>query len=195
MSSIYRKYFKTTALIWTGCFVLFFLVYVSVLSPQKETKKQIEKQLVEKKQMYDSALKAAQEKTKILLKEQIENLRNSLKDFVIGFEDSANLILDISRIANEKKVGSFSIKGEDAPRGSEIPNCKYISENCININFTADFNQFATLLNTLERHRPVVFVDEFKIIRSEQDDSGHLVDMDLAVFVRKRQDRATPNTI
>jgi hypothetical protein len=162
-----------------------------LLSPQKKTKRQIERQLVEKKQMYESALKATQEKTKIQLREQIEQLRNSLKDFVIGFEDSVNLTLDISQIAREKNIASPSIKGgtgKSNRSGSEMAGCTHISENYINISFTAGFNQFAGLLNALERHRPVIFVDKFKITRSEQDDSGHQVDMELAVFVRKRQD-------
>jgi len=191
MKSIYRKYLKTAALIWAGCFVLFFLAYMYALSPQEKTKKQTERQLAEQKQMYESALKAAQEKTKIQLNEQIERLRNSLKDFVIDFEDSANLTFDISQIANEKKVASFSIKDSKAKsnrrgKGSEIPGCEHISENYMSVSFAAaNFSQFATFLNALERHRPVVFVDKFKIARAEQDDSGHKVGMDLAVFVRK----------
>ena len=176
------------SLTWAGCFVLFFFIYLLVLAPQKQSEKQIERQLAEKEQMYESALKATREETKFRLNEQIEYFQNSLKDFVIDFEDSANLIFDISQIANDKGVASFSIKGKEVRGGSEIPNCNYIRENHISISFiTADFNQFATFLNALERYRPVVFIDKFKIIRSNQDGSGHQVNMDLAVFVRKQQ--------
>ena len=188
MKSIYRKYFTTVALIWTGCFVLLFFVYMLVLAPQKNTKKQVEEQLAEKEQIYNSAQKAQQEETKIRLNEQIERLRNSLKEFVIDFEDSANLIFDIRQIASEKEVASFSVRTKNDRAGSAIPNCNYICENHVEISFNADFNQFAALLNALERHQPVVFVDRFTITRSDRDDSGHEVDMKLAVFVRKRQD-------
>jgi hypothetical protein len=161
------------------------------LAPQKKSKKQIASRLAEKKQMYDAALEAAQEKTKVRLKKQIEQLQNSLKDFVIDFEDSANLTLDISQIAGERELASFSIKGtkgKTSRRGSEIAGCEHILENYITVSFTAAFNQFGAFLNALERHRPVLFVDKFKITRSEQDGSRHPVDMELAVFVRKRQD-------
>ena len=187
MKSIYRKYFTTAALIWAGCFVLFLLVYVFVLAPQRKSKKQIEKQLAERKQVYNSALKAAQEKTKIQLNEQIEHLRNGLKDFVIDFGDSANLTFDISQIASEKKVDSFSIRTGDDRGGQAIPECSYIRESHIDISFTGGFSQFATFLNALERHRPVVFVDKFAITRSDQGDSNHRVSMSLAIFVKKRQ--------
>ncbi len=190
MKPIYKKYLTKTALIWAGCFVLFFLVHLLVLAPQKKNRKQVERQLAEKKQMYDSVLKVTQKETRIQLNEQIERLRNRLKDFVIDYEDSANLTFDISQIANDKKVTSFSIKNKDKKnhRSSAAPDYNYISENHIDVSFTAGFNQFAALLNALERHRPVVFVDKFIITRSKQDNSARQVNMNLAVFIRKRQD-------
>jgi hypothetical protein len=158
------------------------------LVPQQKSKKQIEKKLSDKKQAYHRTVKATQEETKLKLNEEIEHLRNSLKEFVIDTEDSANLIFDISQIAGEKKVGSFSIRAKNKHRGADIPNCNYIREAQIDISFNAGFNQFTTLLSMLERHRPVVFVDEFTITRSERGDLGHPVDMDVSVFVRKRED-------
>ena len=188
MKLIYRKYIATLALVWAGCFVLFFFVYMIVLTPQKKAKTEVEKEIAEKKRIYNSALKASRQDTKIRLSQQLEHLKDGLKDFVVDFEDSTNLIFDISQIANEKKVGSFGIKAKDIRRGSTVPKCKYIYENHIDISFTAGFNQFATFLNALERNRPVLFVDEFKITRSDEDNSSHPVNMNLSVFVRKRQD-------
>ena len=37
MQSVYKKYITTSAIVWAACFVLFVLVYVFVLSPQRET--------------------------------------------------------------------------------------------------------------------------------------------------------------
>lgn len=184
----YRKHFTTVALVWAGSLILSLFAYMIVLAPQRKSKKQVENHLAETKQMYDSAIKSTQEETKIRLNEEIENLQDRLKDFVIEFEDSANLIFDISRIANEKKVDSFSIKTQEDYRGSTGVELKHLCENRINLSFAGSFNQFATFLNTLERHRPVVFVDNFKITRSKQGNSGHKVNMNLAVFMRKRQD-------
>jgi len=96
------------------------------------------------------------------------------------------LTFDISQIANEKKLDSFSIKGKDTSEKST--DFKYLSENRIDVSFAAAFNQFATFLNALERHWPVIFVDSFKITRSRRAEPDHKVNMNLAVFVRKRQD-------
>jgi hypothetical protein len=111
-----------------------------------------------------------------------------MNGLVINSEDTANLIFAISQIANAKRVSEFRIGPKKQHLGSKLSNCEYIGENCIGISFSSGFNQFATLLNALERHQPVVFVDGFEITRSDQGKSGHKVDMDLAVFVKRRQD-------
>jgi hypothetical protein len=184
---IYRKYLTTVALVWAACFMLFFFIYMLVLRPLKGSQKRMESRLTEKKQMYESALNAAQEETKIRLNEQIEHLRNRLEDFVIDFEGSANLTFDISQIATEKKLASFSIKGKGNNEVSAIPNCDHICESHIDISFTALFRQFATFLNALERHRPILFVDKIAV-RSGRSNSGPQVNMNLVVFIRKQKD-------
>lgn len=189
MKSVYRKYLTTTVLIWSGCFIFFLFVHMLVIAPQKNIKNDVERQLAEERQTYDSASKTTQGQMKLELSEQIERLRNDLRSFVIDSEDSAGLTFDISRIANEKKVSSFSIDTEYDPSGSEIPNCSYIRESRMDVSFTvADFSQFAGFLNALERHLPVVFVDELSLSYSDGEDSGHQVNMKLSVFVKKRQD-------
>jgi hypothetical protein len=188
MKSIYRKQLITAGLIWAGCFAAFVLAYMFLLAPQIKTKRQIERELAEQKQAYNRALERSQAKARIKLNEQIKHLENTLSEFAINSEDSANLIFAISQIANSKRVGEFRIGGKEKRRVSKTAKLKHISEDQIDINFTAGFNQFATLLNALERHRPVVFVDKFEITHSGRDNVGHEVDMNLAVYVTKRQD-------
>jgi hypothetical protein len=165
---IYRKYLIRTAIAWAACLVLFVLAYVFILGPQKSNRKRLESTLTEKKQQYEMAQEATQENTQIKLNEQIENLKNTLQNFVLDHEDSANLTFDIGRIANEEKVASFSIKNKDKKGLSEIPDCNSIGENHIDISFISGFDQFATFVNALERHQPVLFVNEFSISRSNK---------------------------
>lgn len=184
---IYKNYLSIAALIWAACFILFSFTYIILLRPQKNSQKLVEEKLAKKKQMYDSAVKATQEETKIRLNKQIEHLRNRLQDFVIDSENSANLTFDISQIADEQKLVSFSIKGKDNNQVSPIPNCNCIFESHIDVSFTAWFHQFATFLNALERHRPVLFVDKFTV-SSGRGDSGPQASINLVVLTRKQQD-------
>lgn len=187
-----KKYLITSGVIWAACFVIFLLAYMFIVRPQKNSKRLVESRLAEKQQIYKSALRAAQEETKVRLKEEIESLQNRLKDFVAEFEDSANLTFDLSQIAEEKKVASFGSKVK-SNRGitRNKDEYKYIHEDQINISFTGDWNQFATFLNTLERRRPVIFVDKFTIARAGQDDSVFRVNLNVTAFVRKQQDSET----
>jgi len=198
MRSIYRKHLRTTALIWAGCCALFLLIYITALAPQKESSKWLETLYLVKKQAYESAQVAARDETKSELNKQIERLQDRLRDFVIDLENSVDLTFDISQLAKEKEVTSFSIssvKGKDGRTDSEIPGCEHIGESFIKVSFNAGFNHFASLLNALERHRPVLFVDKCKITCPEQGGSNHSVNMELAVFVRKKTSGGTPNAI
>jgi Tfp pilus assembly protein PilO len=188
MDRIYSRYFKTAGSMWGGCLVLFVLAYVLMIGPQRKLRQQTEKELEAKQQMYHAVIKAAQEENRVKLNEQIEQLRSRLGEYVTSFEDSANLTFDIGEIANDKQVDSFRIKTADRRGSSGIADGEHIREEHLAVSFTAGFNQFATFLNALERHQPVVFVDKFTITRSKQDDSAHKVSMDLAFFVRKRQE-------
>jgi hypothetical protein len=189
MKAIFPKNLIKMALIWSGCFVLLFIMHMMLLSPQKSLKKKLGTQLAEKEQLYNSAFRMSQEETKVQLKNEIKELRDELGNFVIGFEDSTNLTFDISQIANERKVGSFSIKTTEDRGGSTLPDCEQLNKDDIEIRFTTDnFNQFATFLNALERHQPVIFVDKFTMSRNNQSDKEHKVNMNLSVFVKKRRD-------
>jgi Tfp pilus assembly protein PilO len=174
---------------WAACIVLFVLAYMFVLGPQKNSRRNLENRLAEKKQEYEMAQIAARDQTKARLNEEIERMRGTLKDFVVELEDSANLTFDIGQIANKQNVASFSIKNDDKQGVSDIPDCNCISESHIDIGFIAGFDQFATFVNALERHQPVLFVNEFSIARSNKDESTYQVTLDVAAFVKKQQDR------
>ena len=168
--------------------MLLFLTYILLLSPQIKSKKQIEMEFGQAKQTYDSTVTATNDEAKARLSEEIGNLQDRLKQFVIDYQDSANLTFDISQIASQMGVNSFSIKSRDSTGAPAMPNLNHISDKQIYVSFTAGFNQFASFLNAMERNRPVLFVDKFTITRADKNSSGHQVDMDLALFVRKRQD-------
>jgi len=174
---------------WAACLIVFLFVYMLVLAPQQERKKQINKKLADIKNEYHSVLTALKKEKQKQIEEQIVQYQNQLKDFALNAEDSDNLTFDISEIAREQKLDFFSITGKNNRGLSAIPNCKHIYENYLDISFIAGFNRFATFLNALERHHPVVFVDSFTVTPSRRRDvPGHQVNMTVAVFVKKLQD-------
>jgi len=186
---VYKNYFTVVALIWAGCFTVFFFGYLLFLAPQNSTKKELGNKLSDKKQRYESVTKVAEEENRIRAKKEIEGLQSRLKDFAVDFENSTNLTFDISKIAGERRVTAFSVKSRDTEAVSPMPNCKYICEGHVEISFTAGFNQSVAFLNALERHRPVLFVDSFMISRSRQDESSTKTaqaTLSVAVLIKKQ---------
>jgi len=186
MKSNIGKYIKVAALVWSGCFIVFLLVYILVLSPLNRRRTNIEIEFRKVKSNADAALLASQEQTKIRLNEQIEELNESLGNFVIEPGNTSNLTYQISGISNKIRLNAFKV----TPIGQNIPtfdDCKYISGQLYQVGFTASFNQFAEFLNALERYRPVIFIDTFSITRSREGKTNHTVDMQLAILVAKNE--------
>jgi Tfp pilus assembly protein PilO len=183
-----KKNLKISAVIWASCLVLFVLIYFLVLGPQSKTRERLESEYNEKQQDYEFAQNAAREETKNRLLEQIESLRNDLGVFATDIEDSAGLIFDISKIARDKNVGSLNVEKAKEGRVSDADLAKNISESSINISFVAGFSEFAAFLNALERHQPVLFVNEFELVQSNQNNSVYQVDIGVAALIKKQQD-------
>jgi hypothetical protein len=185
MKSIYSKYFKVGIIFWAACFIVLFFSYLIVLAPQESLRRVTESKLAETSRLAQSAREAAEERNKNKLLEQLSDSGNRLKDFVVEIENAANLTFDIGRISSEIRLNSFSSIFTGGEGTLKTDTYKHINTRQISVNFNSSFNKFAMFLNALERNRPVIFVDTFSITRSAEDDSGHKVDMKLAVLVGK----------
>ncbi|MGB2864697.1 MAG: hypothetical protein WBC05_15325 [Sedimentisphaerales bacterium] len=185
MKSIYRKYFKIGIIFWAVCFIGLLLSYLLVLAPQERTRRTTERKLADTKHLAQSAREAALEENKNLLLEQLSDSGKRLKDFVIEQENVANLTFDIGRIKSKVELNAFSSIFTGSEGTIKKDDYKHIIARQISVNFNSSFNKFAIFLNTLERSRPVFFIDTFSITRSGESDSGHKVDMKLAVLVGK----------
>lgn len=187
----HKKYLTKAAIIWAAGLVLLAVAYGMLLRPQRIDEKRLDKQLTEKEQLYESAQRAGRQATRTRLNGQIKQLRSRLRNFVSNFEESANLTFDVGQIASQEKVASFSVKGKEKHATSTVPDCNCIHESYMDISFISGFYQFATFVNALERHKPVLFVNEFTLTRSNQDKSVYEATLDVAALVKKPTDTAT----
>jgi hypothetical protein len=187
MKLIHKRYLKTISLTWGASLGLFLLAYVVVLGPQGRAKSSALRNLVEQEQAYKAARKATEEQAQERLKEQLRHLSDKIEDFVVAFDKSANLTFDISRMANEREIESFNIKNEGEIDISVNDENRTVFENSIEVTFSASFNQFASLLNALERYKPVVFVDSFNISPPDINSGKPQISMNLVCLVRKEK--------
>lgn len=183
-----REYILMMGLAWAACFVLFALAYFFVISPQLGVKARLARESAEKKQMCEVAINIAKEDSKKKLSDEVKGLKSKLSGYAVDSEESANLTLNIGRIAADKRVSSFAIKSVDQIMDAGQVESGYLQENYVEVTFKSGFNQFATFLNALERHQPVIFVNKFKVLRGGRDDKLNTVDMGISIFVRKQAD-------
>lgn len=191
--TVYRKYLAIAAIAWAACLLVFIAAYMVLLKPQADRKRHLDKKLVEKKQELKAAERAAEEQTKVELNAQIAALQGKLDAFVTDFENAADLKFDITQIAREKEVASLSVSsGKKATTlNKPVADSNSIEENPIDISFISGFNQFASFVNSLERHKPVILVHQFKLDRSNRNKSAYQVTLDVRALVRKQQETET----
>ena len=187
MKLVHRKYIKTTALIWLGCFVMLGFIYMLVLAPQKKLKKQAEETLAEQKHLHGQAVIATQPGTAVNNDKQIKSLMDTFSTFATDSENLPDITFEISQMAGKRQLNQPAIKTADNGRYCSIPSNLHIAESQISINFKSNFRCFAGFINELERHKPVIFVDNFSITRSPDGNSNHSVNMKMSVFVKQSQ--------
>lgn len=188
MIKSYKKHIKTMGLVWVVCLVVFVFIYYLFHKPQAAAIKTLEKQFEEKKDNYLAMLATSTEEAKSRLKQEVQAMQDKLRAYVTDGEGASTLIFDISQIANEHKVSSFSIKSKDGRGVTDIPQCANIAENNMDVSFVGNFNQFAKFLNTLERNNPLIFIDSFTVRKSNIENvTDNEVTMGLSVFVEKTQ--------
>ena len=178
----------TVAIVWLACFVLFAIFYMLVIRPQSRKRAAIENQLAEAKKLCSAAEETTQEKTCAELNRQIDKIRGKVKDFVVDEKDYADLTFAISKMASDKNVSEFSIRTQENRPDSANTGFSQIFEKHMSVSFSSGFNQFAGFLNALERYQPVIFVNDFRMTRSEDKPAGHKININLVVLVRKRSD-------
>ncbi len=184
-----KEYIKNTAMVWVGFLLLFVFIYAFTLKPQVKKKNALGQKLQQAKQDYENVVKMSDKDTRDKLAKEIEELREKMRGFVTDMDGSVNLTFDISRLAKSSNVSAFSIKSRNHKKLFDIPGCNVVGENRMEVDFRGDFRQFARLLNQLERHDPVVFVDKFSIMDDRTGEgASNRINMDLSVFVEKKQE-------
>jgi Tfp pilus assembly protein PilO len=183
-----NKYVLIMALVWGPCLVLAVLFYLFVLAPQMQRVVALEAELVDVRGLYSQATEAAKKENQVRLTEAVDEIHHRVSDFVLRLETAPDLAFEIANLANETQVGSFAMKPQGNGGSEPVVNCEWIGQKQIDVRFTSHYEQFATLLNALERHRPVLFVETFAIHHPLEEATRPQAEMQLAVLVEKPRD-------
>lgn len=182
-----NKYLLAVVTTWGPLIALAVMFHLVVLEPQMQRVAALEAELTDARRLYSQATEAAKKENQIHLTETVERLSDRVSDFVLRLETAPDLAFEIAELASVTEVEAFAMRPRDKNGPERLPDCDRIAERQLNISFAASFHQFAGLLNALERHRPVLFVETFAVKRPREKTARPEIDMQLAILVEKPQ--------
>lgn len=191
MKSIIKlsRYTLITAAVWVVSVLVLGGGYVLSYAPQQAMLLQVKNQCAESQMALESAQLAAQEKIKAKQQQQCEEAEQLIADFSARQDAVTELVFEIGRIAtNELGLYDFSSKSQKQKAYPTVGKSKLVSEGWLKVDFEATFNQFAQFLNQLERHNPVVFVEEVAFQRGTHQTRGHKISLELS-FLTQTEDK------
>jgi hypothetical protein len=173
-------YLACAACIAAGCVMI--SVGIFALGPQRKAIRDIEAIIQDMEAEVDNTRTNRQDSNSIFQRE-LSLARQTLSRFVVSSEQAADLAIDISKMAKQAGVQDLSSTSQMPDSYGTINECRHILEGRMQIKFKSSFSQFAKFINSLERYKPVIFVDTFKIKRAANVNEGHQVEMVLTFFV------------
>jgi len=152
--------------------VVLLLAYLLVLRPQRQTRDRLRSELAEVEKEYTLNRQPMYAQVRQGEEKGIDELSAQLSDFVFSKDDQGTLSLVISRIAEENGISSPVVRDRTvAVKGKKQ---EYILESQLFVQFESDFNRFARFVNSLERHSPIIFVDNFQLTQASDENSAKI---------------------
>ncbi len=144
--------------------------YQFLLKPEQDALAATTRKINEKERLYNIILDSTTQQAKQANISKVKDAQDRFRNFVTRPELISDMTLSMNRIASQLKLDLFSTKGKSEDSFEEIANSKILGVNEIGVTFTSSFNQFASFLTTLERHKPVMLIDTFSISREPKND-------------------------
>jgi Tfp pilus assembly protein PilO len=172
MKTFSRQYCTKICTVWCIFLVVLLLSYLFVLRPQRKTRDKVLSELAKVEQEYNLNKQSVYAQARNSLGNSVEELSEQLSDFVFSKDKQGTFSLEISRIAEENGISSPVVR--DRTAGVKGKKQEYILENRLFVQFESDFNRFARFLNSLERHNPIIFVDNFQLMEGSDENTAKI---------------------
>ena len=176
----YSRYIIATVAVWLVSVITLGGGYCFFYVPQAVELARITNQCTQSQTALEEAQLAAKDEVKAKQKQRYEDMSKLMSGFSTQQDAATELVFEIGRIANELRLWDFANKSDGKQNYSTVGKSKVISEAWLDVDFQADFEQFAEFINRLECHNPVVFVEEIAFKRGPKGDKGHKVSLQLS---------------
>ncbi|MBN1125857.1 MAG: hypothetical protein JXA82_12680 [Sedimentisphaerales bacterium] len=161
--------------------------YFLTMHPQKQKLDALKMQLSETNERLSEIRQARSPQTMQRLQDRLEGIRDRLSDFVVSLDSAATLNFQIGQLANELELQNLTSERKEGLSQNVLDGCKHLGEVWLELDFETNFPQFADFINLLERNRPIVFVEKFKIEHKAQNPKIKDVQLTLCFFIESKE--------
>lgn len=180
-----HRYLAIVAAAWVPSLAVAVAFCLLIVRPQVLRGRELSARLEEAKGQYAVAQAAAKKEDQVRMAEMVERLHRRVSDFTVALEAAPDLVLEIAKLASDTGVESFAMRPRSKQGLDALGGCEHIGAKRIDLSFNTPFRGFAGLLNALERHHPVLFVESFSIRHSRLQSAQPEVNMQIAVLIEK----------
>ena len=184
MKPFHKKFLVIWALAWGTSLPLLVTIHILLITPQKEKLEILNNELAEKEQQHNTAEIAHDTETRTQLSRETERLNKKLAEYVVEYDDLSKVNFSVKKLAYEAGLRNFDISLVNPELYQSIANCYRIGSMNVRLSFNSTFNELARFINTLERHKPIIFVEEFSVEQPSGTETELQMRMNFSTFVR-----------
>lgn len=186
MSREKKRYWMGVGAVWLVWLAVTGAGWLLVLTPQQAQYAQVHKKLKVGGDEVELARRASLETTRQHQTDALDQLEDEMARYAIDPVWQDRLVFEVSRVASELELSDYAGRIrrdlEKPLRDLKLP----VERVFLDVTFRGSFEGFARFMNSLERHRPVLFVENasFERLPDEKGDL-HKAELLLSILVQK----------
>lgn len=193
MKDFFKKISVRLVCVWCALMVVFLLAYVSCVLPTRNHARRLALLLSDGQSELNKAMHYANHENVQSLMNNAKADKDRLLQFVTETDVATDCSFIVSKIAEQMNISDFTSRYHTGKARAPIPNCKHISMTRMNLSWRGSFADFLHLINRLERHSPVVFVDSFSLMPVKDKSGLHEIDIYLLMLIRDVAEKSSQN--
>ena len=174
-------------IVWAACMGLVVLSPTLLSGAQGMTVEQARQALLESQEQLAIAKKSSGEKAKQQLNARLAETKQSLSAFSCPYPDESKLIFQIGQMAHTLQLENFTTRFPGNAPEKILEKENRTKEGWLTVEFDADYLKTIAFVNSLERHKPILFVESIHLRRNPDNHQTASVRMMLSYLIQTHQ--------
>jgi len=170
------------AVAWVICLMVVAAFHFALVGPQARALTTGRALATAKAERFSLLRGAKSARAQEQIKEEQEELERRYADFVLTSEQMNDLDFRIRAIAEKSGIREFSARHLGTVSKMGDTPLKQIAQRDLAVSFNCTFGDFLRFVNEMERHQPILIVDQFTLKTGAQKESGLSCMLDCCVL-------------